>query len=114
MIDNVVVIDQLQKSYANFKLNEISFTIPKGYITGFIGPNGSGKTTTMKLILDLIKKDGGEINIFGESQVNQDYMTRIGVVLDKLFLVKDWTISEVESIIGPFYSSWDIIFFGII
>lgn len=48
------------KSFQNFRLNNISLSLPKGYIMGLVGPNGAGKTTTIQLILNMFEKDAGE------------------------------------------------------
>ena len=50
---NYLEVTNLSKSFDSFQLHNISFTLPKGYIMGLIGPNGSGKTTTIKLILNM-------------------------------------------------------------
>ena len=57
MIENVIELKNLTKDYGDFKLDNISLSIPKGGICGFIGQNGAGKTTTIKLILDVINKE---------------------------------------------------------
>jgi ABC-2 type transport system ATP-binding protein len=64
---NVLKIENLRKEYPKFLLNDVSFNIPKGYIMGFIGENGAGKTTTLKAMLNIINKDGGNIEIFGKN-----------------------------------------------
>ena len=74
----------VSKDYGDFKLDNISFSIPEGYICGFIGQNGAGKTTTIKLILDIIKRDGGEIRVFGEEVEGKSLLKEdIGVVMYK-------------------------------
>ncbi|NLI13561.1 MAG: ATP-binding cassette domain-containing protein, partial [Peptococcaceae bacterium] len=62
---NILEVNNLSKKFKGFNLNNISFSVPYGYIMGFIGPNGAGKTTTIKLIMNLLNKDGGEIRVFG-------------------------------------------------
>ena len=62
---NYLEVKNLSKSFDSFQLHNISFTLPKGYIMGLIGPNGSGKTTTIKLILNMLKRNSGEIKIMG-------------------------------------------------
>ena len=47
------------KSFQNFRLNNISLSMPKGYIMGLVGSNGAGKTTTIQLILNMLEKDAG-------------------------------------------------------
>lgn len=53
---NYLEVKNLSKSFDSFQLHNITFTLPKGYIMGLIGPNGSGKTTTIKLILNMISQ----------------------------------------------------------
>ena len=105
---NTVQFKNVSKQYKNFLLDGISFNIPKGYITGFIGPNGSGKTTTIKAMLSLIAQDKGEITIF-ENLINNDnsYLQDVGVVMDEAFLVKDWKIDDVREALSTFYKNWD-------
>ena len=55
-MDSFLEVSNLSKSFESFQLRDISFTLPKGYIMGLIGPNGSGKTTTIKLILNMLKR----------------------------------------------------------
>ena len=62
-MNNVLEINNITKDYKKFKIDNISFNLPKGYIMGFIGANGAGKTTTIKLILNMIKRDSGEIKV---------------------------------------------------
>ena len=63
-MNNVLEISNVTKDYKKFKIDNISFNLPKGYIMGFIGANGAGKTTTIKLILNMIKRESGEIKVF--------------------------------------------------
>ena len=65
MEENNIVVQNLCKSFDNFSLRDVSFQVPKGRIVGFIGENGAGKSTTINLILNELKKDGGQIQLFG-------------------------------------------------
>ena len=58
-MDNIIKVNNLTKTYDNFKLDNITLEIKKGSIIGLIGENGAGKTTLIKLLLGLIKKDKG-------------------------------------------------------
>lgn len=64
-MDVILQVDNLTKQYSDFKLDNVSFSIPKGTIMGLIGENGAGKSTTINAILDLIKKDGGTVTFWG-------------------------------------------------
>lgn len=107
-MSNAIKVENLIKTYPSFVLKGVSFEVPKGYITGFIGPNGAGKTTTIKSILSFIKPDGGTIELLGEKRnEGKNTLEMVGVVMDTPYLVKDWTIQDVENAVMPFYSTWD-------
>lgn len=64
-MDDILKVTGLNKSYDNFSLKDVSFTLPEGCITGFIGVNGAGKTTTLRSILGLTSRISGHINFLG-------------------------------------------------
>ncbi|NOQ28944.1 MAG: ATP-binding cassette domain-containing protein [Methanosarcinales archaeon] len=82
---NAVEIRGMAKSFNGAPvLDEINFKVRKGEIFGYLGPNGSGKTTTMRIMLGLLKPTSGKALIFGEEpdDSNSDIRSRIGVLLD--------------------------------
>ena len=103
---NKIEVRNLKKTYDNFVLGENSFEIKKGFITGFIGKNGMGKTTTIKSLLSLINYHG-EIFIDGEDAKNLNYLQDVGVIMDESFLAKDWKISMVNDAMKCGYENWD-------
>lgn len=107
-MENILEVKKLRKSFKNFALDDISFTLPKGYIMGFIGPNGAGKSTTIKLIMNLLKKESGHINIFGMDHIRheREIKNRIGFVYDENHFYEELTLREMKCIIAPFYKSW--------
>lgn len=102
-------VNNLSRKFDAFQLKDISFKLEPGYIMGFIGPNGSGKTTTIKLIMNLLRKDSGEINIFGKDNIKfeKEIKDRIGFVYDDMYYYENMTIREMKDIVAPFYSKWD-------
>lgn len=108
-MENVVELKNVSKTYKEFSLKNVSFNIKKGLVTGFIGANGAGKSTTIKLIMDLIGKDSGEITVFDEDyQKNQiSIKERIGFVYDDNIFYEDMTINELKKFIAPAYTKWD-------
>lgn len=108
-MENILEIRDLKKSFPDFQLGKISLTLPRGYVMGFVGPNGSGKTTTIKLIMNLLRRDSGQISVFGldnrthEREIKQ----RIGFVYDENYFYDTLTLQEMKSIIAPFYRNWD-------
>lgn len=105
---NSIEIRNLQKNYKNFSLNIDNLDIPEGYITGFIGPNGSGKTTTIKSLLGMVKPDYGEIKILN-SNINKDTKTKenIAYVGDESGFLEESKLSNLHKIISKFYPNWD-------
>ena len=83
-MNQTLEITNLSKSYKGFKLDDVSFSLPTGYIMGLIGPNGSGKTTIIKAVMNLIMKQKGEIKLFGQDHRAHEVEVkqRIGFVYD--------------------------------
>ena len=93
MSDYAIEIKGLVKKFSDFKLGPIDLNIPKGTIVGYIGQNGAGKSTTIKLLLGLLNKDSGEIKILGEADYNNIKLKdKIGVVFDDLFIPEEMTL----------------------
>lgn len=105
----VLEVRNLKKNLDNFCLDKVDFSLKEGCITGFIGVNGSGKTTTIKTILGLYPKDDGSISIFGKEMEKNEYVVknRIGVVLDEGYFYEEMTLKEMKSVIAPTYTDWD-------
>jgi len=84
MMDNILYVDNLCKKYKNFKLNNVSLKLPKGFIMGLIGENGAGKTTLIKCLSGLIIPDSGAIYIdnLKINSKNPKYLKDIGIVLE--------------------------------
>ena len=108
MNNNALEIHSLKKTFTDFGLDDISFSLPTGFIMGLVGKNGAGKTTTIKLILNLLQKESGLIKVFGNDISNRyDFKQDIAVVFDDLLIVEDWKIDDVEKAISPFYDKWN-------
>lgn len=108
-MNNAIEVKNLRKEYPDFTLNDISFSLPTGYIMGFVGQNGAGKTTTLRLMLNMTGRAGGEISLLGmdnlrdEQRIKQD----VGVVLDEIYFANNWSVREVELALKPFYDHWN-------
>lgn len=109
--DSVVLkVSNLSKHYNSFSLNNISFDVKKGKITGFIGINGSGKTTTIKSLAGLIIPSKGKIKYFGEeiTMKNESKLrNRIGFLLDGDYYYPELTLKQMKNIVSSAYSNWD-------
>lgn len=106
---NAVEIKGLCKDYKTFKLDNISLTLPCGCIMGLIGENGAGKSTTIKLLLDMIKKDAGEINVLGK-EITADaakIKNDVGVVLDEPCFPEQLKGKQINKIMKKIYTNWN-------
>jgi ABC-2 type transport system ATP-binding protein len=98
----------VQATVGRFRLRDISFTLPQGYVMGFVGANGAGKTTSIRCLLGMQRIERGEIEVLGHRvpapvALRQD----VGVVFDHTYLVGEWRLGEVERAVRPFYDRWD-------
>jgi ABC-2 type transport system ATP-binding protein len=102
-------VRDLRKSYSDFHLNSVSFSLPTGYIMGFVGQNGAGKTTTIRCILNMAKRESGEITIFGADNIadEMEIKQELGTVFDEIFFVASWRVREVEKALCGFYRDWN-------
>jgi ABC-2 type transport system ATP-binding protein len=84
-------------------------SLEKGTLTGFIGPNGSGKTTTIKCILNIIKPDDGKISVLGMDSITNELeiKSKLGIVLDDGHFYEDLTLGKMKSLIAPMYPTWN-------
>ena len=98
----------LKKTYGEFDLN-VSINVYEGNIVGLIGENGAGKSTFLKLILGLIEKDEGEVEILGEKNINDNrfILENIGVVIDDNVIPENLDIVKVNNIMCKIYRQWD-------
>lgn len=106
---NAIEIRDLSKRLNVFELNIDKLDIKKGYITGFVGPNGSGKTTTIKLIMNMLFKDSGSIKIFEkENDIESLYIKEIiGYVGETPGYMKDSKLKAIKKGISCFYKNWN-------
>lgn len=108
-METILEIKNLSKDYAGFKLDNVSFNLKKGYIMGFIGPNGSGKTTTINLIMNLIKRSSGEIKVFELDNLEDEKKIKykIGFVYDDGNFYENFSVNNNAKIIANFYDNWN-------
>ena len=106
---NALEVSHLTKDYGSFKLDDVSFTVPGGTIMGLIGENGAGKSTTIKCILNLIRRDGGEIQVLGLDNLADERAVKaqVGVVLDETTFHDGLSAPQVGNILARLYPGWD-------
>lgn len=108
-MENALEIRNLSKKYQGFELDHIDLKLPTGCIMGLIGENGAGKSTTIKLILDLVKKDGGDIRVLGEELTTESRQLKekIGVVMDECNFPECMKAEEIGKMMKRCYRTWD-------
>ena len=112
-MQNILEVRDLGRSYVNFRLEHISFSIAGGTIMGLVGENGAGKSTIIRGILGLIRRECGEVLFCGEP-LNTDSVAmkeQIGVVFDSLCFSPELTVEKAGKICRSIYSNWDEVYF---
>ena len=106
---NALEIKNLNKSFKDFKLDNLSLTLPSGCIMGLIGENGAGKSTTIKLILGILRKDSGNITILGRDNEDNIQLTKedVGVVMDEAGIPECMTAAQVGKMMSSIFKNWD-------
>lgn len=106
---NALEIRDLTKEYDGFRLDNLSLTLPSGCIMGLIGENGAGKSTTIKLILDMVRRDSGKITILGQDNMDNIRLIKedIGVVMDEAGIPECLTAAQVGKIMSHIFTRWD-------
>ena len=104
-----ISIENLCKSYKDFQLDNVSLHVPMGTVMGFVGQNGSGKTTTIKSILNLIKTDSGTIQVLGHDAFTDSVLAKqeIGIVFDELGVPDTLNCNMIDKIMKNIYKNWD-------
>lgn len=103
---NAIELKGLKKSFPDFTLGPVDLAVPEGTILGLIGENGAGKSTTIKLMLGLLRTDGGSITILGQDAKKLD-KNEIGVVLDEPGFPSLLNAKEIRSFLKDIYRNWD-------
>ena len=107
---NAIECRDLTKSYRGFTLDHVSFTLPTGCILGLVGENGAGKSTTLKLLMNALARDGGQVSLLGVDNQSPEFLQTkqgIGVVLDEACLPEVITPRELGKLMALTYTQWD-------
>lgn len=104
----MIKIEQLTKCYGDFRLN-VSMEVPEGRVTGLVGKNGAGKSTTIKAILGLIRPDGGSVKVLGveASDMTAGDRARLGVALSDSGFNSGLSVSDIGKILKKSYRDFD-------
>lgn len=106
---NALEIKNLTKIFGGFKLDNLSLTLPSGCIMGLIGENGAGKSTTVKLILNMLHKDEGTVKILGRDNGEDIRLIKeeVGVVMDEVGIPECLNAKQVARIMRLTFSNWN-------
>lgn len=97
---SIISLDNITKTFGiHIAVDNLSLEVPKGSIYGFIGPNGSGKTTTLRMIMNILYPDMGKILLFGEQQIGS-YLNRLGYLPEERGLYRKMKVKELISFYG--------------
>lgn len=104
---NALELHGVQKTYPGFTLGPIDLELPGGTVCGLIGENGAGKSTTIKLILDMIDREAGTVKLFGQEEITPLAKADIGVVLSGEGIPTCLTAPQVGQVMAGIYPNWD-------
>ncbi|OLC11238.1 MAG: hypothetical protein AUH41_01165 [Gemmatimonadetes bacterium 13_1_40CM_66_11] len=109
-MNDAIHIERLHyRAGKNFEIKELDLHVPSGSIYGFLGPNGSGKTTTIRLILGLLRPVSGRVTVLGLPMPEQHarVLGRVGYVPEQPHLDTTLTVRELIDFQAAFYRRWD-------
>ena len=109
-MSNAITVKNVTKMFPTFTLDQVSFDLPQGCILGLVGENGAGKSTTLRLIMNSLRKDSGEITVLGRDNGEPDFRSvkeDVGVVLDEAYFPEVLTVEQLEKVMQNTYRNWD-------
>lgn len=107
---NAIEIKGLTKRYKDFALEGLDLTLPMGCVLGLVGANGAGKSTTIRLIMDAMERDGGTVEVLGVDNKSQEFQKvkeEVGVVLDETCVPEFITARQLGKIMADTYRNWE-------
>ena len=110
MESNAIEIRGLCKRYKGFSLDDLNLDLPYGCVLGLVGENGAGKSTTIRLIMDALERDGGTVSVLGADNRSKEFLDLkedIGVVLDETFVPEVINAKQLGKIMAGTYQNWD-------
>ena len=107
--ENIMELQNVQKRYKGFILDGINLNLPRGLILGLIGPNGSGKTTTIKILMNIVKRSGGDVNVFGfdPRKDPRRVKNKVGYLGEEQHFYGNKTVAWTGKFVSAFYDDWD-------
>ena len=106
-MNEALTISGLTKTYQDFVLDSVSFTVPGGCIVGLIGENGAGKSTIINAVLGLVQKEAGHVSVLGHEELDGDTKEQIGVVFDGSNYPEMLSPKKMNRVMKNVYHSWN-------
>ena len=107
---NAIEIKNVNKSFGDFAIQNLNFTLPQGSICGLVGENGAGKSTTIRLLMHALKADSGEISVLGVDNRSPEFLNvreDVGIVLDEAYYPETLNARQVGLIMADTYTRWN-------
>ena len=108
-LTNAIEIRGLTKHYKGFSLENLNLDLPAGCVLGLVGENGAGKSTTIRLIMDALERDGGTVTVLGVDNKSREFHAikeDIGVVLDETFVPEILSAKQLGRIMAGTFKNW--------
>ena len=110
MDTNAIEVRGLTKRYKDFALEGLDLALPYGCVLGLVGENGAGKSTTIRLIMDALERDGGTVSVLGTDNRSREFLDRkedVGVVLDGTFVPEVISARQLGKVLAGTFKNWD-------
>ncbi|MDY3773041.1 MAG: ABC transporter ATP-binding protein [Candidatus Faecousia sp.] len=107
---NAIELSHINKSFGDFAIRDLNLTVPSGTICGLVGENGAGKSTTIRLLMGVLRPDSGTASVLGadvSSPEFRDVKEDVGVVLDEAYFPESLNAVQVGKIMAATYRRWD-------
>ncbi len=107
---NAIELSHIHKSFPGFAIRDLSLTVPSGTICGLVGENGAGKSTTIRLLMNALRPDGGTAKVLGVDAASPEFREvkeDVGVVLDEAYYPETLTAVQVGKVMAGTYKRWD-------
>ena len=109
-LTNAIEIRGLTKHYKGFSLENLNLDLPAGCVLGLVGENGAGKSTTIRLTMDALERDGGTVTVLGVDNKSREFHALkedIGVVLDETFVPEILSAKQLGRIMAGSVKNWE-------
>jgi len=109
MTDLAIELSGVSKKYRYFTLDKICLELPRGQIMGLIGANGAGKSTTIRILMGLVRQDSGDVRVLGRRMPAEQVAAKwdIGFSSEDMRLYDAMTLGWHMNFIQSIYSNWD-------